>query len=379
MQIRDVNAKKIKNSRNTDTIEVSINGCKASAPEGKSTGKYETPPYYQSLDWNIKAIKSLKIHLNINSFADLKKLEDTIKYLYNFQNAKQFGANALFALESAVLKALAKSQKKQLWQIINEKAKNMPFPVGNVIGGGLHSEHFKSHPIFQEFLLIPNCKTIQENVKLMNEYYEKIKKILESKQKNDEGAWQTDKSEEEVLEILSTFNSQCRIGIDIAASSFFKEGFYFYNEIKLRKKEQIAYVNLLAEKYNLFYIEDPLEQEDFLSFSKVKKKSLVVGDDLTATNIQRLKKAIKNRSINAIIIKPNQNGSLLELKEIFNICRKNKIKTILSHRSGETLDTSLADYAFGFQADFIKCGIATNWREAKLKRLIEIEKSLKNN
>ncbi|MCX6706403.1 MAG: hypothetical protein NTV24_04895, partial [Candidatus Woesebacteria bacterium] len=84
MQIRDVNAKKIKNSRNTDTIEVYINGCKASAPECKSTGKYETPPYYQSLDWNIKAIKSLKIHLNINSFADLKKLEDTIKYLYNF-------------------------------------------------------------------------------------------------------------------------------------------------------------------------------------------------------------------------------------------------------------------------------------------------------
>ncbi|MCA9485326.1 MAG: phosphopyruvate hydratase, partial [Nanoarchaeota archaeon] len=99
-----------------------------------------------------------------------------------------------------------------------------------------------------------------------------------------------------------------------------------------------------------------------------------VGDDLTATQIFRLKKAIRKRSINAMIVKPNQNGSLVELKEIMEICKKNKISTIISHRSGETLDNALADLAFGFQSDYIKCGISTKWREAKLKRLIEIEK-----
>ncbi|MEK6800435.1 MAG: phosphopyruvate hydratase, partial [Nanoarchaeota archaeon] len=120
-------------------------------------------------------------------------------------------------------------------------------------------------------------------------------------------------------------------------------------------------------------------EEDFEGFSKIQRKnSLVIGDDLTATQLPRLRKAINAKSINAMIIKPNQNGSLFELKKIFETCKKHKIKTILSHRSGETLDNALADYAFGFQADFIKTGISTKWREVKLNRLIEIEKEIKN-
>jgi enolase len=126
----------------------------------------------------------------------------------------------------------------------------------------------------------------------------------------------------------------------------------------------------------LFYVEDPLDEEDFEGFSEINKEKLIVGDDLTATNLNRLQRAIIHRSINAMIIKPNQNGSLLELKKIFDVCRKSKIKTILSHRSGETMDDALADYAFGFQADYIKCGISTKWREVKLKRLAEIEKEV---
>ena len=120
-----------------------------------------------------------------------------------------------------------------------------------------------------------------------------------------------------------------------------------------------------------------MQEEDFDAFSQINKKNtLVVGDDLTATHISRVEKAIKNKSINAMIIKPNQNGSLLEVKKIFDICKKKGIKTILSHRSGETMDSALADYAFGFGADFIKCGISTPWREIKLQRMIEIENSL---
>ena len=122
-----------------------------------------------------------------------------------------------------------------------------------------------------------------------------------------------------------------------------------------------------------------MDEEDFKGFSKIHRSDshLVVGDDLTVTHIDRLKKAIKLKSINAMIIKPNQNGSLIELAKIFKLCKKHSIKTILSHRSGETLDDALADYAVGFQADFIKCGVSTKWREAKLKRLVEIEKIVK--
>ncbi len=378
MLIKKISARKIKDSRGEDTIEVSVNGQKASSPSGKSKGKYETPSYHNSLAWNIKAIKKLKIPSQINSFYDLILVEKLIKESFNFKDARQFGANALFALESAILKALAKSQKKQLWQIINPKAKKLPIPVGNAIGGGLHSSG-EDHPDFQEFLLIPKGKSPKDNIKVMQSTYKSLKKILKSRKINDEGAWETNLDEEIILSILESYKDKINIGIDIAASSFFKSGFYNYKNKILTKEQQINYINDLINRYNILYIEDPLQEEDFSGFSQIIKKEnhLITGDDLTASHIGRLKQAIKNHSINAIIIKPNQNGSLLEIKELFDICKKNNIKTILSHRSGETLDNALADYAFGFGADYIKCGIATKWRQAKLKRLIEIEKGLK--
>jgi enolase len=377
MFIKEVYAKKIKDSRSEDTIEVSVNKCKASAPEGKSKGKYETPAYYQSLDWNIRAINLLKFNFPIKEFQDLKKIEDHIISVCEFSNAKEFGANALFALESAILKALARSKKKQLWEIINLKATKLPTPLGNAVGGGQHSEQFSAHPVFQEFLVIPKGRDFKDKLRNMNEVYEKLGKLLKAKSKNDEGAWQCALSEEEILDLLSKFKFKVRIGLDAASSSFYKDGEYQYHEFDLNTDEQIKYINNLIEKYNLLYIEDPLQEEDFIKFKKIKKKALVSGDDLTATNIKRLKKAIFFDSINAMIIKPNQNGSLLEVAEIFEICKKNRIKTILSHRSGETMDSAIADLAFGFQADYIKCGISTKWRESKLNRLLEIDNSLK--
>ncbi len=377
MEIKEIRARIIKDSRNEPTIEVIINSQKASSPSGKSTGKYETSSFHKSLDWNIKAINSLKIPFQINNFNDLKLIENNIKRKFKLSNAKQFGANALFALESAILKALAKSQNKQLWQLINPKAKKIPIPVGNAIGGGLHS-HNKDAPEFQEFLIIPKNNNIKENIKIIKSIYKKLKSILKSNSINDEGAWQTSLSNEEILSILSKFKN-IRIGIDIAASTFYKNNSYIYKNKYLNKKAQIFYINLIINKYNIFYIEDPLQEQDFEGFGEIIKSSqhLIVGDDLTATQIPRLKKAIKEKSINAMIIKPNQNGSLIELKQIFQICKKHNVKTILSHRSGETLDSALADYAVAFEADFIKTGIATKWREAKLNRLIQISNLIK--
>src|SRR3989338_7069441 len=173
MQIKELSARKILDSRKEPTIEVSVNNCKASAPSGKSKGKHETPSYHNSLDWNIKAINSLSITFEINSFQDLSKLESHIKNKFKLLNAKQFGANALFALESAILKALAKSKNKELWQIINPNAKKLPIPLGNAIGGGVHS-HSKEHPTFQEFLIAPKAKTFKKNVKIMQDIHRQL-------------------------------------------------------------------------------------------------------------------------------------------------------------------------------------------------------------
>ncbi|MDP3881650.1 MAG: hypothetical protein Q8Q31_02105 [Nanoarchaeota archaeon] len=377
MHIKEVYARKIKDSRGEETIEVSINRSKASSPSGKSKGTHETPSYYQNLDWNIKAINLLKFDFSIQEFQDLKKVEDHISKVCDFSDVKSFGANALFALESAILKALARSKKKQLWQIIDPRARKIPTPLGNAIGGGAHSEDFAIHPVFQEFLLVPKGKKFKDKLRNMNEVYYKLGGLLKAKSKNDEGAWQCGQSEEEILDLLSKFKFKARIGLDIAASSFYKNGKYHYHEFDLDAIEQIKYINNLIEKYDLFYVEDPLNEEDFIGFKKIKKRSLICGDDLTVTHLERLKKAIFFDSVNAMIIKPNQNGSLLEVSEIFKICKENGIKTILSHRSGETLDSALADYAFGFQADYIKCGISTKWREVKLSRLAEIEQQIK--
>src|SRR3989344_434748 len=159
MIIKSISARKIKDSRSDFTIEVSVNGQKASSPSGKSTGKYETPSYCNSLEWNIKEINNFNElkNINISNFNDLSKVESLIKRKFKMYDAKQFGANALFALESAVLKALARSQNKNLWQVVNPKARKFPIPIGNAVGGGAHSRN-ANHPIFQEFLLIPSKK-----------------------------------------------------------------------------------------------------------------------------------------------------------------------------------------------------------------------------
>jgi len=185
-----------------------------------------------------------------------------------------------------------------------------------------------------------------------------------------------------VQEILKRYKKKVYIGLDVAANSFYKNKKYIYkNPVeKLSKNEQINYLSELIKKYNLFYVEDGLDENDFSGFKELKKKvnktgCLIVGDDLTTTNPSRLKKAIKMKSINAIIIKPNQIGSLLKVRKVVKICKKKGIKTIISHRSGETKDNTIADLAIGFGVDFVKTGIYGSVRKSKLDRLIKIEKN----
>jgi len=390
MKIKEVKAKSIFDSRKEPTIEISvltqIGRFVSSAPEGKSTGRFEAKPFAKSLNKDTYFLNNLKIQkLKVEEFKDLIEVEGLTKGC--------IGANSLFSLESSILKALAAEQEKELWEFLSKGVpKKIPFPVGNTIGGGMHTKEFQNKKTdFQEFLTIPKAKTFKESVFLMQKIHEETGKILGKKNAkgplNDENAWSTSLNNEECLETISEAknkisdetNNKVELGIDVAASEFFRGAYFFKNKKqKLSSSQQINYIAELIKRFNLGYIEDPLQQEDFAGFSLLKKRvnAKIVGDDLTVTNLTRLKKAIQNKSINAIIIKPNQNGSLLKVKEICDFCRENEISLVFSHRSGETLDNTIADLAMAWKADFIKTGIFGKEREAKLNRVIKIEQEL---
>ena len=382
--VKEVSAKSIFDSRKEKTIEVhiktNVGDFKASAPNGKSKGKFESRSYKKNLLGDIETLKKFSDYFSMESidfFDDLKRIEDIVD--------GHVGANTIFAFESAVLKAMAKEKKKEIWEIVNSHGKKFPRLVGNCIGGGKHSGNERK-PDFQEFLLVPNLKSVRENFELMKKTKEKVEgdlKEFDEKfkgKKNDEDAWITSLNEKDVLDNLKMLDVS--LGVDIAASTFHKRKNYLYENpmLKRNSEEQISYLSNLIENFNLLYVEDPFNEDDFESFAKLLKefpKSLIVGDDLTVTNYDRLKKAIEKKSINALIVKPNQTGSLMEVKEVCELAKKHGIKIVFSHRSGETEENILADLAFGFQADFLKCGITGKEREIKIKRLIEIEKSLR--
>src|SRR3989338_5494731 len=186
MIIRRVCARGIRDSRGERTIEVFVNYCcGASAPSGKSTGKYETKPYYKGIDFCLIFLNRCNYRTRVDSFDDLERVERLICKKLKLKKAREFGGNALFAFESAILKAFAWEEKKELWQVINSKARKFPRPVGNVIGGGLHTSS-KVKPVFQEFLLIPREKSFSKNVQIMKGIYNDIKNRHKPKKVNDE-------------------------------------------------------------------------------------------------------------------------------------------------------------------------------------------------
>jgi len=288
-----------------------------------------------------------------------------------------------------------------LWEFINDDVNRglrpkMPMPVGNCIGGGLHSKLVNGKkPDFQEFLLIPKEKTFSRAVTVNLRAYEYARKLLRVRKRNDENAWMTGMTNEEVLEILKSVGKKfgTRIGLDIAASSFYDGGYYLYkNKDLIRDKvDQADYIERLVKKFGIFYVEDGMQEGDFSGFKEVLNsvagsgqlvagrtpKILIVGDDLTTTNLRLTRRAVEGKAINAMIVKPNQIGSILEVKRVVEFCKRNGIVMIFSHRSGETMDDILADYCVGFGGQFIKCGIYGRERLIKLKRVMDIEKGLR--
>lgn len=412
MIVQSVKTKKIRNSRRESTLSVIVETkdgkFEASAPGGVSRGKNEAQPFsIKGVDFSISFVNVLgkKIVVDktvFNDFSDLAKLEEFIR---KFDKTKEFslvGANAVYAFEAALLKAIAASYELQLFSLLNEgeKPKKLPIPLGNCIGGGKHIKQEKKTD-FQEFLLLPKTKHFFDAYFINIQAYKEAKKEMLERDPawkgslTDESAIASTLDNEAALRLLSkatkkikeNFNIKVDLGLDVAASSFWNGVNYAYKNFpdpqRLGKEEQLNYIADLIEKYNLAYVEDPLEEKDFEGFARLLRimeqrnlKCLVAGDDLICTQLERLKRAIESKSINAAIIKPNQNGSLLAVKEVVDLAKKNNITTIISHRSGETLDNTIAHLAVGWEIPIIKTGILGRERFAKLHELLRIERAL---
>ncbi len=399
MFIRKVISSLIKNSRGERTVQIELityeGKFKASAPSGKSKGKHEVQSYNpKGIERSMKLLKVFCKRLENRNFMirkidDLKQLVELVRRFE--MKYGRLGGNVTYAFESVFLKAAAADNNKELWEFINDEVNKglkpkMPMPVGNCIGGGLHSKLVKGkRPDFQEFLLIPKEKTFSKAVTVNLRAQEYARRLLKARSRNDENAWKTNKTNEEVLEILKIVAKKykLRIGLDVAASTFYEDGYYKYkNKNLIRDKvDQSDYIERLIKKYRIFYVEDGMHEEDFSGFKEIlntskknKLKTLIVGDDLTTTNLRLVRRAVNGEAINAMIIKPNQIGSIIEVRNVVNFCKKNKIVMIFSHRSGETMDDVLADYCVGFGGQFLKTGIFGRERLIKLKRVMDVEK-----
>ncbi len=397
-------------ARRTIGIKVQIrnNTTFGLAESGTSTGAHEAQAYAKNLDYSIAFfnthLKDKFQNIEINTFNDLQKIEALVNKIDS--NNEQLGANPTIALEYAILQALSKEVNKPIWQIINKKAHKMPQLLANVVGGGAHAGESASS--VQENLILVDNIDFKNSVEITRLLYNSVRDILSKKDKlflggkSDEGAYLTHLSALQTLSILKQLcqhfeqklGNKIILGADFAATSFYnkEKQVYEWKNLKPHSKitkrnaqEQIRLIKFLVHEFDLGYLEDPFQEEDFESFSILRhdlktlynKTPLICGDDLTCTNPQLLKKTISLNSINSIIIKPNQIGSLIRTKQVVDLANKNNIIPILSHRSGSTEDTTLSHLAVGWQIPIVKFGIAGGERSAKLNELLKIEREIK--
>lgn len=391
MKIKGLKAFKVLNSRAEPTIGVQVRTSRgrawASAPSGASVGKHEVRAFPHGVDHAIELVNSkfdkLFDGIKLEEFKDLEKIESKIRI-------HKIGADPVVALEFALLKELAREAEKPLWKLVNPKAKKTPKLLSNVVGGGSHA--YGSLDI-QEVLIYSNARKFSNGALLNSRIDRKLKSKLEKEDKHflggrtDEGAWATSLSDVKTLklvrEVIDDEDKKVFMGIDLAASQLYERGRYEWKNYAYRKRrksftrsEQIEVVKDLMEDFDLKYIEDPLQEEDFSGFAELNKgNARICGDDLTTTNMGRIRKAIRNKAIDSVVIKPNQIGSVLKTMKAVNLAKRAGLKVVVSHRSGSTGDDTLAHLAKAFEADFVKIGISGGERIVKINELIKIENS----
>ncbi len=403
MKIKKIHALQIINSRAIPTLKTTVclnNGICASAsvPQGASTGQHEAkelrdqdPNWFAgfSVGRNIRlieekiapALKGLKI-------TDQEKIDQTLIELDGTKDKSRLGANTILSVSLACARAGAKSQQKELFEYLGEIARNqklsLPTPLLNFINGGKHAQNALD---IQEFLVIPKAKTFFEAIEIGAQIYLELKKQLQTKGLSvglgDEGGFAPNlNSNREALALLeetikNVAPNKAFLGLDVAANSFYnsQDQTYILEDASLGAEQLLNYLKEITQEFNVKSIEDPLAETDVDGWQKVKPELSdvqIVGDDLFVTNPERIQRFAHLAT--AAIIKPNQIGTLTETLQAIKAARANNLKIIISHRSGETEDTFIADLAVGVGADEIKAGsLARSERVAKYNRLLEIE------
>ncbi|MCS7118529.1 MAG: phosphopyruvate hydratase [Archaeoglobaceae archaeon] len=392
MIIEDVRYRIVFDSRGKETIECEVEAedfiAIASAPSGASTGSkevlaVETRRYKEIEEKISKALIGMSVF-------DQEGVDETLREIDGTENFSNIGGNFAVSASIAVAKCASLILEQPLCIYLGGAfAREIPFPLGNVIGGGKHAEGSTS---IQEFLVIPvGAKSFFEAQKINSEVHKEVGNLLRKRgiftAKGDEGAWAAQISDDFAFEILSevvdrvekNFGTKIRIGIDFAASELWNGEKYVYGDKKLNSDEQINFVAELVEKFDLFYVEDPLHEEDFEGFSKLTKEvdCMICGDDIFVTNWKRVEKAVRMKSGNTLLVKPNQIGTLTETTKAVKIAKRGGYEIVVSHRSGETEDNYLPHLAIAFNAKLIKTGVVGGERIAKLNEMIRIEELLR--
>ena len=409
--IIEVFGREIIDSRGNPTVEAEVflkNGIKgrASVPSGASTGSHEALELRDKDPKRFlgKGVQKAVQHINRRiapkisgmNVTDQDGIDRAMLQLDGTPNKKQLGANAILAVSLACAKAAAIYLDIPLYRYIGGTSANrLPLPLMNIVNGGVHADNNLD---LQEFMILPiGAKTFKEGLRMGVEVFHHLKAILKIKgystSVGDEGGFAPNlKSNEEafslILEAIKKSGyrpgKDVGIGIDAAATEFFKKGSYFLKAEKRPKRtssEMIDYYESLIKKFPILSIEDGLAEDDWKGWkmmtSRLGKKGQLVGDDLFVTNTKRLSRGIREGVANAVLIKPNQIGTLTETLKVIEMAKKAGYRTIISHRSGETEDTTIADIAVGTNSGQIKAGAPSRTdRVAKYNQLLRIEEDL---
>ena len=417
LKIMSVKALEVLDSRGNPTVQVEViteGGFEGVAivPSGASTGSYEAVELRDNDEKRFNGKGVLKAVENVNkkiapkienqNVYDQIKIDEILINLDGTNNKSKLGANAILGVSIAVCKAAAQSLGLSLYNYIGGmNSKMLPIPMMNILNGGKHADNNVN---IQEFMIMPvGAKSVKEAIKMGSEIYQSLKKILKvngyTTSVGDEGGFAPNlKNEEEAFQyILEAIRQagyepgkEVALAIDVASTEMYEEakkkgeeGYLFWKTGELKSAEEmINYYENLVNKYPLISIEDGLAEEDWDGWKKLteklSKKVMLVGDDLFVTNKTRLEKGIRNEIANTILIKPNQIGTLTETLDCIEMAKQNGYQSIISHRSGETEDSFIADLTVAMNSGYIKSGAPCRTdRVCKYNRLITIENELK--
>ena len=415
-KIKKILSRQIFDSRGNPTVETDVittNNVigRAAVPSGASTGEHESVELRDELNSYMgksvfNAVKNvneiISKELNNLSIFDQKLIDEKMIKLDGTNNKSKLGANAILSVSLAVSKAAANEKNISLFKYLGDSNSNvLPVPLMNIINGGSHSDS----PIsFQEFMIVPvGAKSFTNALQIGNEVFHNLKSILKSRGLStavgDEGGFapELDGTEDAINTIIEAVNkagyemkNDVMIALDCASSEFYKDGYYDYsifekdNLTKLSSNEQVDFLVELCEKYPIISIEDGMDENDWdgwkLLTEKIGDKVQLVGDDLFVTDLNRLSKGINEKIGNSILIKFNQVGSLSETISSINLASANNFTSVISHRSGETEDSTIADLCVAFNTGQIKTGsMSRSDRMSKYNQLLRIEEELGEN